>query len=505
MARPNILFILADQFRADCLSCAGHPVVKTPNLDRLASTGVRFDHAFVQSPVCGPSRMSLYTGRYVHAHRSSFNTVPLPATERTMADELRQAGYEATVIGRTHFKPDPALLERPDRNMDAEERAAQLNGGFPHDESALREAYNDFRAALPVEEEFDGTVRTPQGDIISPDAWAAHADYSAAAYAQRIRPEHMYDSYKTDRAIDYIRSEHNPPWLLYLSLDLPHPPFQICEPYHSMYDHAAVPPPVRRPGESESHPMLPIFRRQRRAEPLDDERTWRTVRATYYGMCTYIDAQVGRVLGALDDAGLADNTVVMFVADHGEYLGDHWMAEKELFYDQAIAIPMMLRVPGCENDASRGTVVSAFVEAIDVMPTFLDAAGVAIPPAVQGRSLLPLLNGEPPADWRDAVFVDWDYQFHFVGEDLGIPRSRRRAWMIRDAHFKYAHFLDLPPMLFDLKKDPQELHNVADQPQYAGVVAEYQKRLLEWRLATEDQFMTRVRWREIGHIGDFRG
>ncbi len=505
MERPNILFILADQFRADCLSCAGHPMVKTPNLDRLASTGVRFDHAFVQAAVCGPSRMCLYTGRYVHAHRSSFNGVPLPAMERTMADELRQAGYEAMLFGRTHCVADKALLERLNSHMDAEELAAQLNGGFPHDEITLREAYNDFRATLPVEEDFDGTIRTPQGDIISQDGWAAHADYSVSAYPQRIRPEHLYDSYKTDRAIDYIRGEHHQPWLLYLSLDGPHPPFHICEPYHSMYDRAAVPPPVRRQHESDSHPMLPIFRRHRRSEPLDDESTWRTVRATYYGMCTYTDAQVGRVLDAVDDAGLADNTVVVFVADHGEYLGDHWLAEKELFYEQAIRIPMILRVPGCVNDASRGTVVSELVEAIDVMPTFLNAAGLPIPPAVQGRSLLPLLSEQPPATWRDAVFTDWDYQFHHVGEHLGIPRSRQRAWMIRDTHFKYAHFLDLPPMLFNLKDDPQELHNVAGQPEYAGVVAEYQKRLLEWRLATEDQSMATVRWHEIGHIGDFLG
>jgi len=508
-SRPNVLLILADQMRADCLSCADHPVVRTPNLDRLAASGVRFENAYVHTAVCGPSRMCMYTGRYIHAHRSSFNNVPLPASERTIADYLREVGYETVVIGRTHHQPDIDLIKRVYGDVPKDQVPHLLNAGFrepgtsDHDEQYIQQAYAEFRAALPGDEEFDDTIRTPDGEILDLGAWVESADYRSSAYPLRTRPEHLYDSFKTDKAIDFIKDTHDKPWLLFLSLDKPHPPYVIPEPYSSMYDRDQIPAPLRCEGETDGHPIIPIFRRQRRSLPLDNEWVWRNVRASYYGSITYVDDQVGRVLDAIDDAGLADNTAVLFVSDHGEYVGDHWLVEKGLFYEQAIRIPFILRVPGKEHDSTRGTTISAFVEEVDVVPTLLTAVGAEIPVPIQGYSLWPWLAGRKPAQWREAVYADWDYQFHFVGDDLGIPKTRRRAWMVRDKHFKYVHFLDLPAILFDLRRDPEEFHNVAGEPEYADTVAEYRSQLLEWCMATQDQSMAQVRWRERGYIGDF--
>ena len=510
--RPNILFIMTDQMRSDCLGCAGHPVVRTPNLDRLAAAGARFDHAYVQAPVCGPSRMSYYTGRYVHSHRSSFNNVPLPAGERTMADYLREGGYDTVAIGRTHIQPDLELIQRvcgaDARNGEAV-ASHLLNGGFREpgpgrgDQRFMQEAYRRFRATLPAEDGFDDTVRTAGGQRLDVGDYIRHADYRSSAGPLKTRPEHMYDAFKTDQAIRFIGAPSQKPWLLFLSLDLPHPPFVIGEPYWSMYRGKPMPEPLRRDGEVEAHPIIATFRRQRRSLPLDEQATRHHVQATYYGMVSFVDDQVGRVLDAVEQAGLLERTLIIFVADHGEYMGDHWMADKELFYEQAINVPFLVRVPGRAFDPTRGKVVGSFVQAIDVVPTMLQCAGIEPAAAVQGCSVLPLLEGRKPADWRDAVFADWDYQFHQVGVDLDIAPHRRRAWMIRDSHYKYVHMLDLPPMLFDLERDPQEFCNLGSDPDHTHVVNAYRDRLLQWRMAHEDQAMAEVRWHQRGPIGDY--
>ncbi len=478
----NILFIMADQWRADCLGSAGHPLVATPHLDALAAQGVRCDRAFVQSAVCGPSRMSFLTGRYVHAHRSSWNGVPLPEDERTLDYYFSDAGYQVAGIGKVGYPADGERL--PSLEAAGYDRARDR---LAHPGSAWYERQqggyagflraHGYNSADPVNE-FANTVITPSGRMLS--GW----DFRAAPHPLRVRAEHSRPAFQTDLAMRFIK-EAKQPWLLQLSYIEPHWPIVAPAPYHAMYDRGQVPEPQRHPRELE-HPLLEPFRTERRSRPLDSEWVWRSLRATYYGMMSLVDDQLGRLFHFLRAEGLWDQTVIVFVSDHGEYLGDHWLFEKELFYEQAVRIPWIMRSPGRTFDATRGQAIEAFVESVDLVPTLLDLCGLPLGHRLQGRSLVPLLRGESPGDWRRAVVTDWDYRFYGVGERLGIPPQRRRAWMIRDDRFKYVHFLDLPPMLFDLENDPAELHNLAQSGSYQDIIARKRLELLEWRMAHED-------------------
>ncbi len=491
----NILFIMVDQWRADCLGSAGHPMVRTPHLDALAAQGVRCDRAYVQSAVCGPSRMCFLTGRYVHAHRSSWNGVPLPEDERTLDFYFSDAGYRVAGIGKVGYPADGERL--PSLEAAGYDRARDRLA-YPDFASYERQMggyarflrAHGYDSADPVND-FATTVTTPSGRMLS--GW----DFRAAPHPLRVSAEHSRPAYQTDLAMRFIK-ETKQPWFLHLSYIEPHWPIMAPAPYHMLYNREEVPEPRREPQELE-HPFLEPFRRERRSLPLDTEWVWRNLRATYYGMMSLVDDQLGRLFQFLRTEGLWDQTLIVFTSDHGEYLGDHWLFEKELVYEQAVRVPWIMRVPGF--DAMRGQTIQSFVESVDLVPTLLELCGLPLGHRLQGRSLVPLLRGEVPGDWRPDVVTDWDYRFYGVGEQLGIPPHRRRAWMIRDERFKYVHFLDLPPLLFDLENDPAELCNLARDGAHQDVVARKRLELLEWRMAHEDPSRAEWWYRRKGPAG----
>lgn len=493
----NVLFIMTDQMRADCLSSAGHPVVRTPNLDRLAERGVRFDRAYAQTPVCGPSRACFLTGRYTHAHRSYWNGVPLPADERTLPDYARAAGLRPALAGKLHHVVDAEFLDRLVDADDPRRRAYDL-GGYEEWERQefVGDGWLDYLKARGYDLPFHDPrvapflVRRPDGTLVN--GWSTEA----AEFPTVVRAEDSDTAYLTNRAMEFIDDAGETPWLLHLSYVKPHWPNVAPAPYHAMYSPADVPPPVRAAHElADPHPILPPFREERRSVPFDDERVWRQFRATYYGLITQIDDELGRLFDLLERRGRFDDTLIIFTSDHGEYMGDHWLFEKELFYESAARIPLIVYDPSEEADATRGRVESRFAESVDVVPTIIDALGQEIPHFLHGRSLLGPVRGRDVV-WRDAVFGDWDFRFYLTGEQLGLPLDKCRAWMVRDDEFKYVHFNGLPPMLFDLRNDPDELHNVADDPASANVIAERMRRLIEWRQTTEDS--SRAAGRRVG-------
>jgi arylsulfatase A-like enzyme len=480
----NVLFIMTDQMRADCLSVLKHPVVRTPNLDSLAEEGVLFRQAYVQAAVCGPSRMCFYTGRYPHATRSPWNEVPLPGDEVTMGHYFNRAGYRAALCGKTHYTPDP--MTDPD---------AQPESGIEHDTLAGLEAWelNDGRG--------DGWLRYLQqqgyGADVLDNPFGVNqppgADKDRSAYPTNVSREHSDTAFMTDRAIDFMKDAGSTPWFLHLSYFKPHLPIVAPYPYNEMYDPATSPEPNRIPEELENpHPFHIPYRTERKGIPYDEERVWRQRRATYYGLITEIDDHLGRIFRYMKAHGLWENTLIVFTSDHGEYVGDHWMNEKELFYDEAYNVPFIIRDPRVESDGTRGTICDRFVESVDVLPTFLDACGLGSSDPIQGCSLVPLLHGEVPGDWRTAVHADWDFRFYWSPKLLGVAPHKCRGWMVRDTRFKYWHFNGMPDVLFDLVADPKELHNVADRPEYAGVINEYRLELLDWRMSNED--VSRVSW-----------
>ncbi len=486
--RPNILFIMVDQMRADCLSCEGHPVIKTPNLDALALRGVRFSHAFVQSAVCVPSRMSFYTGRYLHSHRSSWNNVPLSSSEKTMGHYVSDAGYRAAQCGRAHYYADTDDVWISDPR-----KVEQLSATLPGLEEWLsHETYTSeaYRAHLTAKGYPEDVCRYPT----VPRMVSGHnLDSDPSAIPVDVREEDSDTAFVTDKAIEFLNQPHEHPWFLFLSYWKPHPPFFAPSPYHKLYDLDSIPEPNRIDSELENpHPLINEYRHEFNGERFDDEKNWRQVRATYYGLITEIDYHIGRVIDSLRATGQEENTVIFFTSDHGEYLGDHWLHNKEMFYDTAYRVPWIWFDPRPEADSTRGMICDAFVECIDALPTMLETVGVSPTPAIQGRSLLPWIFGDKPDRWRTAVYADWDFRCYQMGANLNLNPDQCRGWMVRDRNIKYWHLNGLPDVLFDLQNDPLELHNRADDPEYEDVVQKYLLKLIDWRMSTEDP--SRISW-----------
>jgi arylsulfatase A-like enzyme len=490
MTVRNILFIMADQWRADYFGAAGHPFLRTPHIDALAARGVRFSNAYVQSGVCGPSRMSFYTGRYVSSHGATWNRVPLSAAELTLGDYLRAAGRDLTLSGKTHMMPDTRGLARFGlHGADGDHELAALirSGGFVemdrhdghHAETDSR--YADWLRAqgyASADPWTDYVISAIDGDGQVASGW----NMRNARLPARVREEHSETAYTTDQTIDFIRKQGDTPWALHLSYVKPHWPYMAPAPYHALYGEDEIMPALKSEAElQDAHPVLAAYRRQEESENFARDETWRTVRPTYQGLIAQLDAHLGRLWQVLKETGRWRDTLVILTADHGDLLGDHWLGEKEMFYDPVIRVPMIVYDPSAAADATRGQVDGRFVEAIDVIPTVLDA--LALPPArhrLEGRSLLELTRGTDVKDWRDAVFCELDYAFRQARRDLGRAPDECRAWMVRTARWKYVEWQGMRPQLFDLASDPAEFRDLGAEQGLEKVRQEMRDRLLDW-------------------------
>jgi len=295
------------------------------------------------------------------------------------------------------------------------------------------------------------------------------------------------------------------PWFLHLSFLRPHPPFIAPEPYNAMYHPDEVPVFQRAStpeSEAESHPYAAyMLRHHLGREGLDprthpnDEPAMRQLRATYYGMMSEVDHNIGRMIASLKASDEYDNTMIVLTSDHGEQLWDHWMLGKESHFDQSVQIPLIIRAPGSFSKEGRGRVVEAFTENIDVMPTILDILGCEVPLQCDGRSLTPFLTGDEPDDWRKEVHWEIDFRDVLNGkpeQEMGLRLDACSLCVLRDRRYKYVHFTDLPPLLYEIAADPNELANLAGDPAHAGVVAEYAQKMLSWRMVHEERTLTGI-------------
>ncbi|MCF6443981.1 sulfatase-like hydrolase/transferase [Nereida sp. MMG025] len=466
MTQKNILFIMCDQLRFDYLGCAGHPTIKTPHIDALAARGVQFSRAYVQSPICGPSRMSFYTGRYVRSHGATWNNFPLPVGEMTMGDHLEPLGMRTALCGKTHMSADIEGLRRLglDPKTGKGQRIAEC--GFEvwdrldglHPEGSLAPShYNDHLRSLGFGgdnpwHDWANAAEGPDGDILS--GWLMeNADKPA-----RIE-EHLSETpYTTTRAIEFIEDSGDQPWCLHLSYIKPHWPYIVPAPYHDMYGADDVLPVNRDEAELDSpHPVLAAYHQHRFSQVFQRDEVRRRVIPAYMGLISQIDDQIGRLMAYLDEQGLSDETLIVFTSDHGDYLGDHWLGEKELFHDASARIPMIVVDPSAAADATRGQVSQALVEAIDLAPTFLEwAGGQAVPHILEGRSLLPIIRGQSRSE-RQYAISEYDYSVRRARGILEQPIGDCRLVMVFDGRWKMIHAEGFRPMLFDLQSDPKEL------------------------------------------------
>jgi arylsulfatase A-like enzyme len=493
----NILFITADQWRGDCLSSLGHPHVKTPNLDALAAGGVSFKRHYAQATPCGPSRTCLYTGMYLHNHGSLINGTPLDARHTNVAKEARKAGYKPALFGYTDTALDPRHYEIDDGYEGV------LPGMIPiaHDNGPRKMWLADLKAK---------GYEIPEGrlDIYRPQPDYAGAENKGKTYSPPVfKAEDSRSAFLVDEAIKYISVRHEKPWFIHMSFFSPHPPYIVPEPYNSQYDADDMPLPVRREtlkDEAAQHPWMDYFLTTPRPKgwSLEDdvsithdisELDLRQIKATYFGMISEVDNQLGRLLDYLKETGAYENTLIIFTSDHGEYLGDHWMFSKYSYFEQAFHIPLIICDPSAKADSSRGTVVDAFTESIDIMPTILETIGVDIPEQCDGHSLLPFCRGQKPEGWRQEYHAGFDLRGAYEIEDpspFGLSIDQCMVNIIRGERYKYVHFAALPPVFFDLADDPDEFHNRADDPAYRGEMLEYTGKMLNWRMQYDGPALT---------------
>jgi arylsulfatase A-like enzyme len=489
----NILFIMADQLRWDYLSCYGHQHLKTPNIDRLAERGVRFDRAYVQSPVCGPSRASYYTGRTVFSHGATWNLVPLPIGELTLGDYLRPNGVTTAVVGKTHMIPDREGMARLGLNETTDIGIRVSQPGFDpyerddglHPDNLLKKKggklrYNDWLRSLGYKgdnpwNDYANAGEGPDGEILS--GWYLKNSNLPA----RIQEEHSETAYMTMRAKEFISEMGDAPWLCHLSYIKPHWPYIAPAPYHDMYGAETFIPPHRSQVEKhDPNPVFSAFMDMEVSATFSQQGVRETVLPAYMGLIKQIDDHLGNLFNWLEETGRSGDTMIVFTSDHGDYLGDHWMGEKELFHEESVRVPMIIFDPRPGADATRGTVSDAFVEAIDLVPTFIEATDA--PPAphrLEGRSLMPVLRGEAPTDWRTSVFSEIDYAFYSARETLDLGASDARGYMIRTDSWKYVHFRGFPPQLFNLADDPDEFEDLGRSPEHQPMCQEMHNLLLE--------------------------
>ncbi len=487
MTNRNVLFIMCDQLRRDHLSCYGHPHLATPNIDALAARGVRFDRAYVQSPVCGPSRMSFYTGRYMRSHGSNWNGYPLRVGEPTLGDHLKAIGVRNVLVGKTHMRADVEGLARLGIAPTSTIGVHLSQCGFEpferddglHPDSYPRPAYDaylraqGFDAANPWEYWANSAAGDANGWLL------AHAGKPA-----RIPDEHSETPYMTRRAIDFLdqAAEDGRPWCLHLSYIKPHWPYIAPAPYHAMYGAADALPVSRDPAErADPHPVYQAFMDLRVSRNFARDEVRARVLPAYMGLIRQIDDQLGLLFAALRDRSLLETTLIVFTSDHGDYLGDHWLGEKDLFHDCSVRIPLIVVDPSPAANATRGTCSDALVEAIDLAPTFLDYFGGApLPHVLEGTSLLPMLQGGAAA--RPFVVSEYDYAMLDVRLTLGRTPSECRLFMVFDGRWKYIHAPGFRPMLYDLETDSQEFHDRGADPTCAGECARLRSHLLDWAL-----------------------
>ena len=490
----NVLFIMCDQLRWDSLGCVGHPFIETPNIDALAGRGVRFDRAFVNGAVCGSSRMSYYTGRYVVSHGARWNQVPLEVTQKTMGDHLRELGVPAVLVGKTHMRADEEARSRLAIPANSPEWLFLSECGFApeehddglHPDERVRTdlPYNDFlRSKGFVGDNPWHTVAysviDENGELCS--GWLLRS----APFAAVVPDELSETAYMTDRAIDYIKKAGDDRWCLDLSYIKPHWPYVASDPYHAMYAGEEMPTPNRTDAELETnHPVIRALHRSRIGKAMSKPEARQLVLPTYLGMIKQIDDHLGRLFTEMDRLGRSKDTLIVFTSDHGEYMGDHWMGEKDWINEEVVRVPMIVVDPRAQADVTRGTVSNQLVEAIDLVPTFVEALGGENDTRTQwleGESLVPLLHGGHGTE-RDFVVCEADWGFlemsHYVG-DMNEPR-KRRATMLRNDRYKYVLSEIGPNLLYDLEDDPEEQNDCVSDPALQSVVSELHEQLFSW-------------------------
>ena len=531
--QPSFVVVCVDQLKADLLGCYGHPQVRTPNIDALAAEAHVFDEATVANPTCMPNRSSMLTGRWPSVHGTRCNGIPLDPDARTAPGQLRDAGYRTVAIGKMHLQTmgwpfegeqraqieatDPLLVDpeasdaAPRSWPEGWERVERRNrfdgsGGAPV--SSPSQAPADYYGFEHVE------LVIGHGDATTGDyrRWAIErgtdpvavggADHATSrfdaweqVYTTGVPAEHHSTAFVADRTEAHLRdfAASGEPFLLFASFPDPHHPYAVPAGYDDRYEADDIELPATFDDPLERAPEHLRRMADHRGSPDEDwtmswaptEAQFRHAAVAEYGLIELLDEAIGRILAAIEANGLAERTVVIFTADHGDFFGDHGLLLKHLCHYRAVTrVPLVVRLPDALGGAGAGaTRHDELVATPDLAATLLDLAGAAPYRGIQGASLVPLLLDDPaPARpgvrrqrGRDAVLVEEDQPFGVAG--LPAP-VRMRTLITREARLTRYVGTDITE-LYDLRRDPEERHNVAGLPEAAELEARMTARLAD--------------------------
>lgn len=432
--RPNILWYVTDQQRFDTIGALGNPHVRTPSLDELTGQGVAFTHVYCQSPICTPSRSSFMTGMYpARVHNTRNGNESFPGYPPVITKLIADSGYDCGLIGKFHLQSSGHRTE------------PRIDDGFRYWKFS-----HAPRDDWPSGHDYADWVRERGGDL---DAMRDSPE--------RVPGEFHQTTWASERAMEFIAESRQQPWLLNINVYDPHPPFVPPKSYADQFDPESMPGPYYRPSDLQQQERLKEVDFQGGALPPEENDAKRN-QALYYAMIAQVDDQFSRILQLLRETNQIDNTVIIFTSDHGETLGDHGLFQKGCrFYEGLVRVPLIFSWP---KQFVRDRQSSALVELLDMTATIVELAGLPRPEYMQGRSLMPILRGEAPAD-RHREFVRCEYfdalDPHFTGG------SGTFATMYRDHRYKLSiyHGLELGE-LYDLENDPWEFDNLWDSPEH---------------------------------------
>lgn len=434
MKPANILYIMSDEHQQKALGCYGHSFVQTPNIDRLAASGTRFETAYTPSPICVPARASLQTGCYVHEVECWDNCHPYRGTVESWGHILQDNGHHVDSVGKLHFQSE------------------DNSNGFANEIIPLH-VFDRGLGSLA------GSVKDPLPDGMKKCKLATEIGPGDSGYTN-------YDRDITAHACQWLRDEtkskSDQPWVLFVSFVCPHYPLIVPQEFYDLYPTDSLPhPKANGDPDYTPHPWIAEQRRNKNQEDFFTNETRRIAMASYYGMISYLDSNIGKVLQTMTDCGFADDTRIIYTSDHGENLAARELWGKSNMYEEAAAIPLIVAGPSIPS----GKVSKTPASLLDLFPTFLD--GVGLNDALSerdlpGQSLWKLASN---SDDPDRVIFS---EYYAAG-------ATSATFLIRKGHFKYIHYIGFEPELFDLRSDPEELHNLANDPGHQKTVQEYEK------------------------------
>jgi choline-sulfatase len=427
----NVLFIMADEHQQKASGCYGHPFVKTPAIDRLAASGTRFTNAYTNSPICVPARASFATGREVHTIGYWDNAHAYDGRVEGWGHALQKAGMHCLSIGKLHY------------------RNAEDPTGF--DRQIVPLHIVEGKGAVAA------CVKRPLGPPIRKSRLATEIGPGESPYIRYDRSivEHTRHWLKHE-----ARSHAGSPWVLFCSFVCPHYPLIAPPEYYALYPHGMLPPPKGSAADYPLHPWIAKLQQMQRHDDFFTDESRKVAIASYYGLCSFLDSNIAQVLQALDESGLRDDTLVVYTADHGENLGTRRLWGKSNMYEEAAAIPMILSGPG----VPAGRTVHTPVSLADGAATILEAVGLDDQIVPGHRSMRAI--AEEPYDAERVVLSE----YHASGADTA-------AFMIRKGRYKYIHYVEYPPELFDQQADPEEEHDLAQSPAYGSVLTDLENEL----------------------------